>query len=168
MIARVRQGVELFRNGGLGPVVAAINRKDTHLSIQFVKYSLCGGLATSVHVGIFYLLALTVLPTALDHGVAENVRRDGAVLANVVGFPFSNTVAYLSNALWVFTGGRHSRLKEFLLFNLVSALSFGAGLVAGPQLIRWFGISTHLAQCSFVASSALANFALRKLVIFRR
>ena len=74
----------------------------------------------------------------------------------------------MTGLIWVFTGGRHNRFREFLLFTLVSSFSFSAGLVGGPQLIRWFGISTHLAQASFVASSAMVNFIVRKLFVFQR
>ena len=94
--------------------------------------------------------------------------KGGAVYANIAAFPISNTFAYVSNALWVFTGGRHHRIKEFLLFNLVSAISFSFGLVAGPQLIKWFGVSTHLAQASFVVTSATVNFFIRKFFIFQK
>ena len=148
--------------------LAAFNRKDAPVLVQFLKYSICGTLATGVQIGVFYLLATHVWPAALDRAVTDELRRDGAVYANVAAFPISNTFAYISNALWVFTGGRHRRFKEFLLFNLVSAISFGAGLVAGPQLIKWFGVSTHLAQASFVATSAAVNFFIRKFFIFRK
>ena len=90
------------------------------------------------------------------------------VLTGLIVWGVSNTLAYVSNALWVFTGGRHHRFKEFLLFSVVSAFSFGAGLVAGPQLIKWFGISTHLAQASFVVTAAMVNFVIRKFFVFKQ
>lgn len=135
---------------------------------QFIKYAVFGFLATVVQTGVFYLFAFFVWPQALDDTLADATRRNYAVYSNLAAFPFSNTFAYVTNALWVFTGGRHSRLVEFGLFQLVSFLSFGAGLLGGPQLIQWFGISTHLAQGGLIASSALFNFILRKFVIFAR
>jgi putative flippase GtrA len=135
--------------------------------LQFAKYTVCGTLATGVQLVCFYLFATYVWPEALDRSLADEIRRDGAVFSNVLAFPISNTFAYVTNAIWVFTGGRHGRLKEFVLFTFVSSISFAAGLVAGPQLIRWFGISTHLAQASFIASSALVNFIVRKFVVFQ-
>jgi putative flippase GtrA len=135
---------------------------------QFAKYAACGTAATAVQTGVFYLFAYFVWPQALDGTLADETRRNYAVYSNLAAFPFSNTFAYVTNALWVFTGGRHSRLTEFLLFQLVSGLSFGAGLLGGPQLIDWFGISTHLAQGGLIVSSAVFNFLLRKFLIFAR
>jgi len=136
--------------------------------LQFAKYTLCGTLATGVQLAAFYLFATFIWPEALDRSLPDEIRRNGAVLSNLLAFPISNTFAYVTNAIWVFTGGRHHRVTEFVLFTLVSSVSFFAGLVAGPQLIRWFGISTHLAQASFVATSALVNFTVRKLFVFQR
>ena len=65
MIPLIKQGRGLVRNNDLSTLVAAISRKDAHLLVQFAKYSLCGTLATSVQVGVFYLLAWTVFPAAL-------------------------------------------------------------------------------------------------------
>ena len=39
-----------------------ILQHDTHPAIQFVKYGVCGVIATAVDFGTFYLLALTVIP----------------------------------------------------------------------------------------------------------
>lgn len=136
--------------------------------LQFAKYTVCGTLATGVQLAFFYLFATSIWPDALDRGMSDELRRNGAVFSNVLAFPISNTFAYITNAIWVFSGGRHHRFKEFVLFTLVSSISFAAGLVAGPQLIRWFGISTHLAQASFIATSALVNFTVRKLFVFRK
>ena len=149
-------------------IVTAVNRKDGSVFLQFAKYTICGTMATGVQLTCFYLFARYIWPEALDRSLPDEIRRNGAVLSNVLAFPISNTFAYVTNAIWVFTGGRHNRVKEFLLFTLVSSISFSAGLAAGPQLIHWFGISTHLAQASFVATSALVNFTVRKLFVFQR
>lgn len=37
-------------------------RHDTHPTVQFVKYGVCGVIATAVDFGTFYLLALTAIP----------------------------------------------------------------------------------------------------------
>jgi putative flippase GtrA len=168
IIALVGQGLRFVRDHDFATVLAAINSKDAHPTVQFAKYSVCGTAATAVQVGAFYLFVHTLFPAALDRGVADDIRRNNAVYANLAAFPISNTFAYLTNVFWVFTGGRHDRLKEFFLFTFVSGLSFGSGLVAGPQLIQWFGISTHLAQASFVVASALVNFLARKFLVFKR
>lgn len=169
MIALIKQGYSFVVENDLKTVFSAINSKDAHPLIQFGKYGFCGVVATVVQLGIFYAFCLTLFPAALDHhDVSDAVRRNNAIYANLCGFPISNTIAYLTNALWVFTGGRHHRVKEFLLFTLVSGISFGAGLAGGPQLIKWFGLNTHLAQGSMVVTSALVNYVLRKFFIFQK
>jgi len=167
-VALLREGHRFLRENDLKTVGSAINSKNAHPLIQFAKYGVCGVLATVVHVGLFYLFALTLFPMALDHSAVElALRRNNAMYSNLVAFPLSSTFVYVTNAFWVFTGGRHHRVKEFLIFTLVNAISFAAGLVAGPQLIKWFGINTHLAQASFVVTSALVNFVIRKFLVFK-
>ncbi len=167
-IALIKEAFTFARENDLKTIAAAIHSKEAHPFVQFAKYGFCGGLATVIGLGTFYLLALTVFPNALDRSVSDEVRRNYAVYANLCAWPLSNVFAYLSNAVWVFTGGRHHRAKEFLYFSLVSFISFGAGLLAGPQLIKWFGISTHLAQASLVVTSVLVNYVLRKFFIFQK
>ncbi len=167
-IGLIEEAFTFVRDNDFATIAAAIHRKDTHPVVQFLKYGVCGVLATVIGVGSFYLLAFTVFPSALDRDVSNEIRRNHAVYANLWAWPVSNLFAYLSNAFWVFTGGRHHRIKEFVYFGGVSLGSFGAGLLAGPQLIKWFGISTHLAQGSFVVTSVLVNFVLRKFFVFQR
>ena len=58
-------------------------------------------------------------------GKPIEISRESCVPANkVVAFLASNTVAYMTNALFVFTGGRHERFKEVGLFYLFSTASF--------------------------------------------
>lgn len=167
MISLVERGYLFLKENDLRSIAAWVTSKEAPPLVQFAKYGVCGVLATAVQVGLFYCFALTIFPQALDHQNASLAARGNhAIYANLAAFPFSNTLAYLTNVLWVFTTGRHNKTKEFFFFTIVSAVSFSVGLVAGPQLIKWFAVSTHLAEAGFVISSALVNFIIRKSFVF--
>lgn len=147
--------------------------------VQFVKYAICGGIATGVHIGLFYFCAIYVLPalSASDPVaqalgltvpvISDGVRARNSVINNAMAFVFSNLTAYLLNIFWVFRAGRHHRLIEIGLFYLVS----GTSMVIGGSLMGWliqaFGIVTTLAFGASTATSLAINFAMRKYVIFK-
>jgi putative flippase GtrA len=154
-------------------------RRETHPFIQFVKYALAGVLATSVDVMAFYLVAIVVLP-ALNPSdpaarllglhiapLAEGVRSSHYVWSKVIAFFFSNLTAYIVNALWVFTPGRHSRAMEFGLFFALSTVSFSLGTGLGWLLIRWLGLPTTYAYAANGVASLAINYAGRKFLIFK-
>ena len=111
-------------------------RRETHPLVQFIKYGLAGGIATVVDIVLFYVLALKVFPALTSDDkivtllhlniqpVEETVRSYHYVLTRALGFLFSNFTAYITNVLWVFQPGKHSRAKEIALFYAVSGISF--------------------------------------------
>jgi len=160
------------------PLLASISElwtsflsKDAPRWAQFLKYVICGGLATVVHQGIWFLLSWKVLP-AFDGAkykgelVTDRVRARHSAINNGIAFFFSNLVAYVTNIIFVFEEGRHGPVVQFLLFTAVSLLSFVIALVAGPVLIRRFGIPTWLSQISFLITSVIVNFIARKYLVF--
>ena len=146
---------------------------------QFVKYGLCGGLATAVDLVVFYGLSLTLIPTLLPDDplvrrfslsgpfVAASARARNYVLARAAAFVFSNLTAYVTNVRWVFEGGRHRRHVEIGLFYLVSGFSLAVGTAVGWSLIALGGLSTSLSLLANVAASTLINYACRKYFVFR-
>ncbi len=145
--------------------------RDAPAFVQFGKYGVCGVASIVVLNVIVYLLGYTVLPamegmTVDGAPISDDLRERNLILANVIAFLPSNVVAYTLNALWVFTPGRHSRWKEFGLFTFISAIGFFAGLLGGPKLIGWFGVSSHIAQLSLIVTSALVNYVCRKFLVF--
>ncbi len=149
-----------------------------HLS-QFIKYSLAGALATAVDILIFYLVAITLLPS-LNPGdpaarllglriapIAESARSTHYVWGKVIAFMFSNLTAYLVNIRWVFTPGRHKRAVEIALFFAVSTTSFVLGTSLGWLLIRLAGLPTTHAYVANGLASLAINFAGRKFVVFK-
>jgi len=146
--------------------------------VRFIKYALCGGLATAVDMAVFFLMAWRILPAlrATDplavrlhlrvRPVDETARAFRFLVNTAVAFVFSNLTAYALNAAWVFTPGRHGRGAEMALFFAVSAASVGIGAAVGWALIRWAGWSTSLSYGMKVLASLLVNFAGRKWFVF--
>ncbi len=148
-------------------------------TLQFIKYGICGGIATATNIMIFYLLGWRLLPCMQPDdfvvrflhlqvpAIDVMLRKNNATIANTFAFLVSNFVAYLLNIWFVFRAGRHHRLIELGLFYAVSGVSF----VIGTLLMRWligsFGMMTTVAFASNIFVALFINFAMRKFVIFK-
>ena len=174
----VREAEVRFYMPKLPELCRKILRRDAHPAVQFIKYGIAGGLATAVHIVVFYICALWILPAlAPDDPVAVRIgleikpisdalRGSRAVWNNLIAFMLSNLTAYVINILWVFKPGRHSRLVEVGMFYAVSAVSVGLGSVFMKLLISHYQLSTTLAFGAVTVCSMLINYAMRKFVIF--
>jgi len=164
--------------------IRKFNSRDAHPFFQFMKYGIAGVGATAVHIALFSLCAWKVIPALTPNDIfvqalqyfdiavempvmSEWTRAWRAMVDNLIVFPFSNTVAYLSNILWVFKRGRHGFWMEFGLFTSISLVSFlaGTGLIWG--LINWVGMQTTWAFLINVVVSVLINFVFRKFFVFK-
>lgn len=149
--------------------------------VQFVKYGVSGGVATAVHLLVFYFMAIAVFP-ALTPGdpffkipgmagfapAGEHLfRLRNVVLSNSVAFVISNLSAYLLNVLFVFKAGRHHWALEIGLFYLVSGVSWFVGTLLQAWLIAHHGLSTTVATGAYMITSLMINYVLRKYVIFK-
>lgn len=155
-----------------------LTQREASLPVQFLKYSISGGVAVAVHIIFFYLLSWLIVPALKDDdvvarllnltvtAVSDGVRARNAVINNWLAFIFSNFAAYVLNASWVFHPGRHSRLVEISMFYAVSAISIAVGSAVMGVLIHSFGMSTTLAFGADIVASALVNFVVRKYYIF--
>jgi len=160
-------------------IIRQFFQKESNAYVQFVKYALCGGMATLVDIVLFYFLAWKVLPAlgaddwfvrvlGLDVATLDEVTRSRRYfIIKVITFFFGNLTAYILNVLWVFHSGRHSRLKEFLLFYAVSITSWAIGTSLGWFLIRQFDLMTTLAYLVNMVTSLLINYVSRKYLIFK-
>lgn len=166
MIPSLAETRRFFQENDWRTILKRMNERDTHPLIQFLKYGICGFGALLVSQSVFFPLAIWVWP-AFGTDIPNDVRWLHSLYSNIPAFIVGNFFAYFTNAKWVFTPGRHGKGVEFLLFTLVSSISFFVGLFAGPFLIRTYGISTLLAQLLMVVSSVLVNFVCRKFVIFK-
>ncbi|MCX7818066.1 MAG: GtrA family protein [Kiritimatiellae bacterium] len=150
------------------------------LAAQFLRYAVCGFIATATDAAVFYLLALRVWPALRADDpvvrrwrlqvrpVEERQRAARFLLNNAVAFIASNLVGYALNTAFVFTRGRHPRALEIALFFAVSAASMAAGSFTGWALIRGAGWGTTPAYAAKIAASLLMNFAGRKWIVFLR
>lgn len=150
-----------------------------HPLTQFVRYGLCGAVATMVDMGLFFLMAWKVFPALRSDEllvrlfritvpvVEEAVRSRRYVLIKVFTFLVANFTAYVLNVLWVFESGRHSRRKEIALFYVVSITSWAAGTALGWALIQWAHTTTTSAYVANMVASVLINFVCRKYLVFK-
>ncbi len=149
---------------------------------QFAKYVVCGSIAVAVDATVFYLLAWLVFPClqagdpvaqliewmgfAVRQVPAETLVRNYWII-KVVCFGASNATVYALNVLYVFEGGRHRRHHEVLLFFSVSMCVFLGGTWLGTVLIRQ-GWQTTYAYLFVLALGVVANYTLRKFLVFKR
>ncbi len=157
-----------LKNMGWRSTLSWVTSKEAPVIFQVAKYGVSGVFATAVQIGIFTLMSHTVLPAhdyLVEGMIDDSLKERNSILSNLIAFPFSNLAAYLANIYLVFTRGRHHGMVEFLLFTLISLLSYTAGLAAGPFLISR-GLNPWIAQATFVVTSASVNFVLRKFVVF--
>lgn len=146
--------------------------------VQFFKYAVCGGIATATQIAIFHLIGWRLIPCLQPHDpfvkylhlqvpeIALAKRARNSMIANVIGFIFSNFVAYLLNVLFVFKAGRYPWPVELGLFYVVSAVSLVIGSSLMVWLIRRFGLLTTIAFGSNLVVALLVNYAMRRFVIF--
>jgi len=150
----------------------------SHPGIQFLKYSICGGMALAADMITFFLVAWLLFPALTENdilvrlfnleieSVGAGIRTINFVLGNVIAFMVSNMTAYILNILFVFKAGKHSRGKELGLFYLVSGISVGIGVLVGVVLIQGLGWSTSSSYIAKAVSTTLINYAARKFIIF--
>jgi putative flippase GtrA len=164
---------------GMTNILQKFLRRDAHPFIQFIKYGMAGGLATVVDLTVTYLLSWKVIPALTSDDVfvklfglsivpvEEALRARNYFINRGIAFLIGNMVAYITNVLWVFEPGRHSRMKEITLFYMVSGVSFLIGTSLGTALIQFLHWTTTMALIANVVASVLINYAGRKFYIFK-
>lgn len=161
-------------------ILKQFTQREANVHIQFIKYAIAGGIATAVDMVTFSLCAWLLLPALsetewivkLFHiqvpAMSDQVRSWHFVADTAIAFCFSNTTAYLIDVAWVFHPGRHSRLKEFLLFFGVSLASTFVGTGLGWTLIRCLGWGAAMSYIAKVGAALAINYAGRKFFVFQR
>jgi putative flippase GtrA len=151
---------------------------DNPAILQFIKYALAGGLATVTHIIIFHLIAWKVFPSLQekDHAVRffkltirrinDTTRARNSMIGNFIAFLIANMVAYITNILFVFQGGKYPIVVEILLFYAVSGISAFIGTMLMGLLIRRFGLLTTYAFVANIFTAVMFNYVMRKFFIF--
>jgi putative flippase GtrA len=159
------------RAHSLRETFAYLKGKEAPFIVQFFKYGLCGFIAFITHNGVAFWLSRTVFPAMPSlpaaAGLTQDALGDNQAYANWAALAVSNIVAYVTNVLWVFTGGRHHRVIEFVIFTAINVVSGAAGIFAGPMLRGVLGTSWWIAQATLIVTSALVNFVCRKFLVFK-
>ena len=147
--------------------------------VQFIKYAIAGGVATGVHISLFYLCAFKIFPAlgpndpllrvlhASAVSLPDAIRARNSMIDNALAFLVSNLTAYLINIAWVFESGRHNRIIEIGFFYLVSGISMVIGSTLMGVLIDRLGLATTLAFGANILTSLVFNYVLRKFLIFK-
>jgi putative flippase GtrA len=161
-------------------ITSFLNDKDNHF-VQFIKYGMCGVLATMVDMTVFFLFAWLVFPALTESDpftkllgllnfeireVTEAVRLRNYWIDKIICFMISNFAAYILNVLFVFKAGKHKRHHELMLFYAVSTVAFFLGTVAGDLLIRFAGLDTTYSYACAAIAALLINYTGRKFFIF--
>jgi putative flippase GtrA len=131
------------------------SRSPAHFSLELVRYTCVGGLASLVDVGLLWVLTSFVGVYYLH--------------AATIAFGFGLITSYLLSIAWVFHERKfHNPLVELGLFTLIG----GVGLLCNGMAIWFF---TEYADLHYLCSKMVAglfvflwNFLAKKLVLFHR
>ena len=165
-------GLKFARENDPATIWKEITRRDGHPFIQFIKYGCCGVLAVIVHSLTFWWMGSQFFEVAtMVDGRPKTLPSmvwPDFVVAQTIGFFAANVAAYLTNLAFVFTGGRHNRVLEFLIFTAVSSIGHVSGLALSIWNINYGeGSSTWLATAILIITSMMVNFVCRKFIIFK-
>ena len=127
----------------------------TTIRIEFAKYFIAGTLAFLSDFSVF--LALT------------NWLDVHYLIANVVGFCLGLSVSYLLCILWVFSHRTYGTAKvELPVFLGISLVMLSVGEVILLCLVEYAALTIPVAKIVMTGMIFLGNFALKKLLLFRR
>lgn len=172
MFSLLASASQFVRENDFKTIVHRVKSHDAHPSIQFLKYVVCGGMATLTTILVVAILSRYVFPAAkgmiVDGQVLdEELRKHNLLVNNAIAFPFSGIVGYILNVMFVFKAGRHSRGLEMFLFFFVAAVGFFPGLFVVDYLVGRFHVASTVAMVGFIITSFMVNYVFRKFVIFK-
>lgn len=171
MISDLRRGFHFTREHGVPTALRAFSSPaNIHPGVQFIKYVVCGVLATVFYQAVFAALGYTVLPhfESVSQGLTLSQRTWNFGFSSVLGFFASNTFCYLLNIRFVFQRGLRSSLAAFLMFTGFSSIGFSIGLAMA--IASFVSGTTGSWASSFILliASLVVNFVCRKFVVFKK
>ncbi len=99
--------------------------------------------------------------------VSEDVLLRNFVFNKIAAFLASNTVAYITNVLFVFNDGKHQKVKEVALFYALSTASFAFFTLLSRYLIAQFNWQVTWAYFFVFICAMVTNFTMRKKFVFK-
>lgn len=171
-MSAIQEAFDFIKTNDWPAILHLVRAHEVPGLIQFAIYGICGGLATAIYVGTSLFLSYKLIPAMggmIVNGapITHNHRARNALINNSIAFMLANVVAYVTNVMFVFRPGLHGPAIEFLLFTAGSGASFGISQLAGPYLIKRFGLPTEVALATNVIASILLNFVIRKFIVFK-
>lgn len=151
--------------------------------MQFVKYALCGSIATGINTLVLFLMAWLIFPCLTESDpvvrclaalgyvidvpdIEESVRAVRTMLCSVPAYLISSVVCYALNVIFVFKRGRHGRLLEIALFLGASSGATVLGTFVAGILVYTFGMDFTYAVVCNIVTSVLINYVARKKFVF--
>ena len=124
------------------------------LIIQLIKFGIVGVIATLIDLAVLMLL--------------KEFMHVDVLVASAVAFSVSVIANYILSMLFVFKGSENSKVKEFLVFVILSI----GGLLLN-QFIMWLGTEIMTAYYLWVKAFALVfvpiyNFVTRKIFLEKK
>lgn len=168
MLKSLTDLLKLVRENDLPTLTKLFNSREAPPAIQFLKYAISGVGALVVHTSIYLLLIYLVWPHLNDPKMDDWARAKSTFAPTAIAFVFANAFVYWLNMKWVFTPGRHSPVKEFLLFTLVNMPGALTGFLGQAALVYFLHWPKWAALAGFVLPNVLINFICRKFFIFRK
>ena len=160
--------LRLVRENDLPTLLRLFHSREAPPAIQFLKYAVCGVGALAVHTAVYLALIYLVWPHLTGDKMDPWLRAKSTFAPTAVAFLFSNAFVYWLNMKWVFTPGRHSPVKEFLLFTTVNLPGALTGALAQAALVYFLHWPKWAALAGFILPNVLINFLCRKFFIFRK
>lgn len=160
--------LHLWRSNDLPTLIRLFHSREAPPAIQFLKYAICGVGALIVHTSVYLALIYLVWPELNDPKMDDWLRAKSTFAPTAIAFLFSNAFVYWLNMKWVFTPGRHSPVKEFLLFTVVNLPGALCGTLAQAGLVYFLHWPKWAALAGFILPNVLINFICRKFFIFQK
>lgn len=122
---------------------------------EFIRYLIVGGLAFA---GDFSTLALLHNSLGMQY-----------LSATLLGFLIGMAINYQLSIHWVFSY-RNIRQQhtEFMLFMIIGVVTMGVSIGLMALLVSSLGLYVLLAKCFTTGFTLIANFALRRVLLFTR
>jgi putative flippase GtrA len=134
--------------------LASCKPKSDLVYIQFARYTVVGGLACLVDVGLLF---------TITHYLNINY-----LISAAIGFCAGIIVNYVLCTLWVFpTRTMGSRWLEFLVFLAIGLIGLGMNQATMWFLTERMGVHYLYSKINAVAIVFFWNFFARKIALFR-
>ncbi|WP_312283637.1 GtrA family protein [Candidatus Igneacidithiobacillus taiwanensis] len=125
------------------------------VEVEFLRYLLVGGVAFAGDIGTLALL--------------HNKLGMYYLLATLIAFMVGTLINYYLSVRWVFHyRSTHQHSLEFGIFLLVGVLTLAMSLGMMALLVGRADLSVLLAKCVTTGFTLIANFGLRRMLLFSR